>query len=119
MKNYEQPGLALTFTAPTGGVTSGVPVLIGGLLVVPVASADQTEKFAGYTQGVFEVTKVGSQAWAEGAVVYWDNANDRFTTTAADNYRAGVAVEAVGSGAGLTTGVVRLDGVSMIVEPGA
>ena len=114
-----QPGDFLEFTAPSGGVTKGTGVLIGGLLVIPMVSAAVGEKFRGATTGVHSHTKVGSQAWTEGAVVYWDDGNARFTTTAASNYRAGVAVEAVDNGAGDTTGVVRLDGVSMIQEAGA
>lgn len=116
MKNYDSPAKSVTFIAPSGGVTSGVPILIGSLLVVPVASADETEKFAGHTEGAFEVTKVGSQAWSQGDTVYWDAGNSRFTKTASGSYKAGVALEAVGSGAGETTGVVRLDGIATSQE---
>ncbi len=116
MKNYVQHGDNVTFTAPSGGVTSGVPVLIGDLLVVPVASADEGDDFAGQITGVYDVTKVGSQAWTEGATVYWDDGNSRFTTTASGSYKAGVAVGAVGSGAGETAGVVRFDGIATSQE---
>lgn len=103
-------GKILTLTAPEGGVTSGVPVKIGTLVVVPQVTADAGASFAAASEGVHSVTKVGSQAWTEGAVVYWDAGDARFTTTAADGYPAGVAVEAVGSGAGETTGKVKLFG---------
>lgn len=116
MNNFKQPGDSIEFTAPSGGVTSGTPVLIGQLLVIPAVTAAQTIKFVGKTTGVFTVTKVGSQAWVEGAIVYWDAGNSRFTTVAAGNFRAGVATVAVGSGAGETTGVVRLDGVGRVTE---
>lgn len=116
MKNYVSEGENVTLVAPSGGVTSGVPVLIGGLLVVPSVTADEGDSFAGATKGIFTVTKVGSQAWAAGDIVYWDDSNDRFTKTASGSYKAGVAVAAVGSGAGETTGTVRLDGVSTVVE---
>lgn len=109
----------MTFTAPSGGVVSGAPVLIGALLVVPLATVAEASKFAGETTGVFTVVKPGSQAWTEGAVLYWDNTAKKVTTVATDNYRCGVAAEAVGSGAGLTTGKVRLDGISLVVTPGA
>lgn len=118
MKNFKQNGDALDFTAPSGGVTSGVPVKIGGLLVFPVADADEGDKFAGQVVGVIEATKVGSQAWAVGDVVYWDNANTRFTKTSATGlFRAGVAANVVASGAGDTKGWVRLDGVSLVAQP--
>jgi predicted RecA/RadA family phage recombinase len=111
MVKYIQPGDVVEYTAPSGGVTKDVPVLIGQLLVIPTVTVAQTLRFNGLTRGVISVTKVGSQAWAEGAVVFWDAGNSRFTTAGAGNFQAGTAVEAVGSGSGATTGVVRLDGI--------
>lgn len=113
---YVQPGDVMTFTAPAGGVTVDVPVQIGQLVVIPNVTAAVSVSFDGHATGVHSVPKVGSQAWTEGALVYWDDGNGYFTTTAAGNLRAGVAVEAVGSGAGETTGVVRLDGVARVQE---
>ena len=52
-------------------------------------------------------------------MVYWDASGGAFTTTATSNYRAGVAVEAVASTAGLTTGKVRLNGVGVTAVAGA
>ena len=59
--------------------------------------------------GVFDITKVGSQAWTVGAKIYWDDTNKRCTTVATDNTLIGVAVEAVASGASDTIGRVRLN----------
>jgi predicted RecA/RadA family phage recombinase len=111
--NYIQPGDVLELTAPTGGVTRGAGVLIGDILVIPMDSAAVGEKFRGKTTGVFSHAKAASQAWTEGAIVYWDNTAKNFTTTATANRRAGVAVEAVAGGAGDTTGKVRLDGIAL------
>lgn len=110
--NYVQAGRILEFTAPTGGVVSGTPVKIGQLLVMPLVTAAQTLPFNGQVDGVWTITKVGSQAWTEGALVYWDDGNSYFTTTASGNLLAGVAVDPVGSGAGETSGVVRLNGIA-------
>ena len=44
------------------------------------------------------MTKIGNQAWAAGAKVYWDNTNKRCTT---------VATEAAAGGAGDIIGRVR------------
>jgi len=108
---FVQPGHVVTFTAPTGGVVSGTPVLIGNHVVIPQTTVAQTLPFDGMITGVHRVTKAASQAWAEGAAVYWDNTAKNFTTTAAvGNYRAGIAVVATGAGAGETAGVVRLTG---------
>lgn len=112
MKKFIQPGEELEFTAPGGGVTKDVPVMIGQILVIPSVTAAATVRFTGRIRGVFSVTKVGSQAWTEGAIVFWDNGNSRFTTSGAGNLQAGFAVEAVGSGASATTGIVMLDGVA-------
>lgn len=108
--NYIQPGDCITLTAPSGGVTSGGVYLFGNLLVVATSTAAEGATFEGCTTGVFSVTKAGSQAWTVGALVYWDNSAKNFTTTSTSNYRAGCAVAAVGSGAGETTGKVRLNG---------
>lgn len=112
MKNFIQPGDVLDLTAPLGGVVSGGVYQIGQLLVVAGISASAGDAFTGKVTGVFSVTKVGSQAWTVGALVYWDDGNTRFTTDPTGNLLAGHAVEAVGAGAGETTGVVRLDGAA-------
>ena len=110
MINYVQEGDILTLVAPSGGVVSGGVYKIGQFIVVAAADVAQTLPFEGKRRGVFRVTKVGSQAWTQGALVYWDNGNTRFTTTAGGNTLAGAAVDAVGAGAGETTGVVLPDG---------
>ncbi len=98
MKNFVQPGESVEYTAPMGGVTSGAPKQIGKLLVVPAVTVAAGARFNGVTCGVFTVTKVGSQAWTEGAIVYWDAGNNRFTTSSGGNLQAGTAVAAVGGG---------------------
>ena len=60
--------------------------------------------------GVFDVTKIGSQAWSAGAKIYWDDTNKRTTNVATSNTLIGVATEAVAGGAGDTVGRVRLNG---------
>lgn len=111
MTNFVQPGDVVEFTAPSGGVTVGVPKQIGQIVVVPTVTAAQDVRFNGYITGVFDLPKIGSQAWTEGAVVFWDEGNDRCTTAGAGNIQIGIAVDAVGSGASATTGRVRLDGI--------
>ena len=112
MRNYIQPGENMTFTAPGGGVVSGNGYLIGSLFVIATLTADAGDQFVGLTVGVVSYTKPGSQAWTEGVKVYWDDGAKKMTTTSSGNTLVGVAAEAVGSGAGETTGKVRLDGVA-------
>lgn len=107
MKNYVDSGDTVTVTAPAA-VASGGGVLLGSLFGVAQNAAENGASLVIVTKGVFDLTKVGSQAWTVGAKVYWDNANKRCTTVATDNTLIGVATEAVGSTAGATTGRVRL-----------
>lgn len=99
----------MAFTAPYD-VAAGDGFLVQGTFAVATAAALSTAAVTGYLTGTFDLKKVGSQAWAVGAVVYWDNSNKQCTTTSSGNTKIGIAVAAVGSGAGETTGRVRLNG---------
>lgn len=98
MKNYVQPGNTITLTAPYA-VASGDGLLVGSIFGVASGTAALGETVETALVGVFDLTKVGSQAWAAGAKVYWDNTNKRCTTVATDNTLIGVATEAVAGGA--------------------
>mgnify|MGYP006283970171 CR=1 FL=1 len=109
MKNYVQPGNTITLTAPYA-VTSGDGLLVGAIFGVAAGDADSGATVETALVGVFDITKIGSQAWTVGAKVYWDDTNKRCTTVATDNTLVGVAVEAVAGGASDTIGRVRLNG---------
>lgn len=114
-RSYIQPGDVLNaLIAPTGGVVAGTGVMIGNLFTIPQTTAAQTLPFDGYVTGVHSHAKAASQAWTVGQVVYWDDTLKIFSSTATVGFygQGGVfiAVEAVGSGAGETTGKVRLSG---------
>jgi predicted RecA/RadA family phage recombinase len=117
MKNFIQPGDALDLTAPSGGVVSGSVYLINGMVVVASNDAAEATPFVGNRVGAYSLTKVGSQAWSEADPVYWDNSAKNFTKTATANTFAGFAIEAVGSGAGETTGKVLLIGAGHGAAP--
>lgn len=112
MKTYAQPSEVQTFTAPSGGVVSGAPYLIGSLVVVALVTAAEAVQFSALVRGVVSYTKTASQAWAEGEKVYLDVSPREFTTTSSGNTLCGVAAAVVAGGAGDTTGKVRLDGVA-------
>lgn len=109
MKNFIMHGDTLSFTAPYA-VASGGGFKVGQLFAVAVGAADNATPVEGKLTGVHELTKVGSQAWTVGALVYWDNTNKRCTTSGSGNMLIGAAVAAVGNTAGETLGVVRLNG---------
>ena len=108
MKNYVQPGNTISLTAPYA-VASGDGLLVGSIFGVASRTAALGETVESTLVGVFDLTKVGSQAWAAGAKVYWYNTNKRCTTVATDNTLIGVAVEAVASGASDTIRRVRVN----------
>lgn len=113
--NYIQPGSTLTFIAPTGGVTAGVAVKIGSLVVVPVTTTAQTLPFEGMVDGVHTLAKATGTAWTVGATLYFDTAGPNFVTAqSATACRAGHCTEAAASGD--ATGVVRLLNIGAVVN---
>ena len=109
MKNLKAIGDVVALTAPTGGVLSGGFYKIGVLFGAAIAAAAEAAPFQMKRSGLFEgVTKPGSQAWTEGAKIYWDDTAKKFTTVSTDNFAVGAAAAAVGNGAGATTGDVIL-----------
>lgn len=54
-KNFVQSGSTGTFTAPAGGVVSGIPVALGAMVVIPLDKAAAGEEFVGHTGGVWNV----------------------------------------------------------------
>ena len=108
MKNYVQPGNTVTLTAPYD-VASGDGLLVGAIFGVATGAAVSGDPIEAALVGVFDLTKVGSQAWAAGDKIYWDNTAKQATKTATSNTLIGAAIEAVGNGAGETVGRVRLN----------
>lgn len=109
MNNYKQKGDFITATAPAGGVTSGMAVLIGGLFGVATTTALQDEEFELATTGVYDLPKVAANTFAIGAPVYFNTSNGNLTSTASGNKLVGTAT-AVAAG-GDATASVRLNGV--------
>jgi predicted RecA/RadA family phage recombinase len=108
MKNYVQPGNTITLTAPYD-VASGDGLLVGSIFGVATGVAVTGDPIEAALVGVFDLKKVGSQAWAVGDKVYWDNTNKETTKTATSNTLIGVAIEAVGGDPGEIIGRVRLN----------
>lgn len=98
-KNYVQEGDVIDYANASGStITSGTPVLIGARLGVALADIANGATGSVQVEGVFTVTKLGTDTVAAGALLYWDNTNKRLTTTASGNTLAGFAVAAAGSG---------------------
>ncbi len=112
MKNNVQTERSvMEFVAPSGGVTSGVGLVVGNMFNVPTVSAAQTEVYVGMVEGTVRLPKATGVAWARGAKLYWNPTNGNVTTaTTSGNFPIGVAANVRASGD--TTAEVRLDGIA-------
>lgn len=109
--NFSQEGEVLEFTAPTGGVTDGIPVLIGGFFVVPVVTAAAGARFNGWTEGAWILPKTSGETWTEGQPAYWDSVNLKISTDPTVGLPIGAVVIAAASAD--TTGVINLNEVAV------
>lgn len=109
MKNFIAMGDTITVPAPAA-IASGAPVMVGALFGVAVNTAALAAPLQLKTTGIFDLPKAASQAWTVGAPIYWDAGDEVCTNVDEDNVLIGVAMLAVGAGAGETTGRVRLNG---------
>ena len=109
MKNYIQEGEILEVVTPSGGYTSGVLYFQGALFGVAVLTSTSGEYNQLKTEGVFELTKAASQAWAIGDPIHWDIANALASTDPTVGPRVGSAANVVDNAVGSTLGYVRLD----------
>jgi len=92
---------------PGANVANGKMVVIGvrvGIALAAIA-ANTTGPLA--VAGMFTYAKLSTDVVAQGALLYYDSANDRLTTTASGNTLAGYAAAAAGNGA--TTVAVKLN----------
>jgi predicted RecA/RadA family phage recombinase len=110
MKNYIQAGDAITVTAPYA-VASGDGMLVGALFLVATGAAANGAVVEGVTEGVFDITTLGTDTGAVGTKMYWDNAAKRLTTTLTSNTFVGHLIAAKTNGP--TTSRVRLHGASI------
>ncbi len=109
MKNYIQEGEILEVVTPSGGYTAGVLYFQGSLFGVAALTTASGEYNQLNTEGVFELTKAASQAWAIGDPIHWDIANALASTDPTVGPRVGSAANVVDNAVGSTLGYVRLD----------
>jgi predicted RecA/RadA family phage recombinase len=112
--NYVQPGQNIDLTAPTGGVTSGVGVLIGRLFAVALQTVAAAAAFVGTRVGVWSLAKTSAQAWSVGDKIYWDNTNKRADNVPTAGFRRiGVCVVAAANPSA-TGKVLLMPGVDVL-----
>jgi predicted RecA/RadA family phage recombinase len=106
MKNWVQNGDYIDVVAGGGGLVGGAFYIANGLRGVVSADAASGQPSTVCTRGVFTLPKATGEAWAVGALLYWDSGNSRFTTTVGSNTLAGFAAAAALSAD--TTGKVAI-----------
>lgn len=112
MNNFLKPGKTMTYTAPSGGVTSGGGYLIGALFVVATNTVAETLPFEGETEGQFTLPKTaGEGALVEGQAAFWDVANAKVTIDPSLGLPIGTIATAALTGD--VTCSVRLNGMSL------
>lgn len=107
MKNFVQEGDTVDFTAPYARL-SGEAAKQGNLFGVATNDVANAANGSFKTRGVFDLTALGTDVIALGAVLYWDDTNKRLTVTASGNTRVGVALATKANGP--TVARVLLDG---------
>jgi len=90
MKNYRGPADTVEVTAPAD-VNSGDGVLVGKLFGVAEFSAKVGQRVNISRSGIFTLPKTNAQAWAEGAVLYWDGTKLTTADNAGANTKVGYA----------------------------
>ena len=112
MRTFVQSGNTIDAVAPSGGVVSGVPKVIGNLFGIPEVTAAEGETFAFTVVGCHRLPKAAGQILA-GAKVWWDatTGHNVSNVTGSGFWPIGCAVEGVATDA--TEVVVRLDGIGL------
>lgn len=95
MKNFRS--MTPTLFVAAVAITSGVPVLVGALWVIPSSDAAIGDSFTGETTGVFELPIAAEQAFTALADVYWNPTTGRCTADSTKGPRIGVAAAASGA----------------------
>ena len=78
--------------ASSSGKQPGTLVFFGDLPAVTLELVNAGVPYGVAVGAVIEGPRETGASWGLGTVVYWDNANQRFTTTATGNKRVGVVV---------------------------
>lgn len=104
MKNAVAEGLTIDHT-PAAQRLAGAGTLIGLMVGVAVNDVSASTEGVFYIQGVFNMPKLTADVVTQGAQLYWDNTNLRWTLTSAGNTAAGKAYKAA-SGSVSTVDVI-------------
>lgn len=105
--NYKQPGAVMEYSNAGANLSAGDVVLIGSRLGVCEVDIASNSSGSVAMEGVFLVPKADDAAWTQGALIYWDAADEEFNTSSSGNTLAGYAFEAAAESA--TSGLLKLN----------
>lgn len=92
MKNFVAQGDVITATAPCGGISAGVGLLVGARLFgVATHAAAQGADVELKTTGIVTTAKTSALAITRGDLLYWDPTNKVVNKTTASQIAIGVA----------------------------
>jgi predicted RecA/RadA family phage recombinase len=103
-KNYLHEGWTIAVPAPTGGVHSGDPILVGGFFGVANYDAEQTLPVEITLGGVWQLPKAATVTFAVGAAVYFDATAGNVTSVSTrGNKLIGAATQCAGASDAVVT----------------
>ncbi|WP_018261354.1 DUF2190 family protein [Methylobacterium sp. WSM2598] len=109
MKNFLKSGHTMTVTL-AAAAASGDLILQGTMFGVAATSGGIGDAIEIACGGIYTLAKAGSQAWTQGAALYWDATNKVATTSSASGANTKIGVAALAAQSADTTGLVRLNG---------
>ena len=95
MDNKLSQALVLTLTAPADGVVSGIPQIIGNLLIIPKSTVAEGAKFAAEYKGECKLKKVSADSASQLEKAYFKVDSGEITSVASGNKLVGVFGEDV------------------------
>jgi len=111
MKTFIQHGDCITVIAPAGGTVSGELYKVGAIIGVAATTEAAGSPVVLKLGGVFGLTKISAQAWAQGDLIYMNTTSRALTNVSATGLvLVGVAAEIAANPS--ATGACRLNGVS-------
>jgi predicted RecA/RadA family phage recombinase len=93
-KNYVQEGEILSYKNTGPALTAGTAFVTGKRMAVALVDIPTNASGSISVSGVWAVPKVPGDNPVIGDLLYWDDANDRLTVTAAGNILSGYCAEA-------------------------
>jgi predicted RecA/RadA family phage recombinase len=92
-KVFVQKGDVVTVVSPSGGVSSGDPVMISDLFGVALHDAAEAAALEIGVEGIFNLPKDSNLIIAQGDRVFWDSTNGWVDKTTTSQVCVGRAVE--------------------------